>query len=222
MKYLIVALSLFLSLPAQAATSSLEDDIKGLDVEGAAPAQITKEKLYSIQSRSSPLRKHLEILVGFGENFTGDSFLASEQVGAELQYHVTDDWSVALAYNQVFNKFKDAADNMLVADGLLPDVDFVRSRQELRVQYNLFYGKFRFTKDSVLYFDQYVSLGFAQNELGSGSSPGPVGDAGFAFWISDWGSLHLGVKDYYYEEKSRLSSGSHHNIHGYVQAGYLL
>ena len=223
MKNWLIALTLVsLAQGAWAATGSLEDEIKGLDVQDAVPAQISKEKLYSIQNRNAPLKNRFEILVGFGENFTADSFLSSEQAGGELQYHLTDDWSVALAYHQVFNKFKDSADRLLETEGLLPDVDFARSRMEARVQYNLFYGKFRFTKDSVLYFDQYVSLGYAQNELGSGSSPGPVIDGGFAFWVSDWGSVHLGVKDYYYQEKARLSGGSRHNIHAYAQVGYLL
>ncbi len=220
MKYLLLLTALFLALPAQSAT--LEEEIKGLDVQDAVPAAISKEKYYSIQTRNVTLKNRIEVLVGVGENFSSDGFLASEQVGGEIQYHLNDNWSLGVGYAQVFNKFKDSADRLLDAEGLLPDVDYAKTRMEVKIQYNLFYGKFRFTKDSVMYFDQYVALGFAQNTLGSGASPGPTFDAGFAFWVSNWGSVHLGVKDYYYQEKSRLSSGAHHNIHGYVQAGYLL
>lgn len=222
MKKLFGILILLAALPAVSAETKIEDELKSLDVSEAVPAQISSDKLYSIQTRNSPLKNRIEVLVSAAENLTGDGFLASEQVGGEVQYHINDDFSVALAYNQVFNKFKDSADRLLQTEGVLPDVDFAKSRMEARVQYNLFYGKFRFTRDSVLYFDQYVSAGWAQHTLGSGGSSGPVADAGFAFWISTWGSLHLGVKDYYYEEKGRLTSGSHHNVHAYIQAGYLL
>lgn len=221
MKNLILTLALaVLPLAAQAAT--LEEEIKGLDVEEQVPAAISKEKYYSIQSRNVSLKNRLEILASVAENFTGNGFMSSEQVGGEVQYHLNDDWSAAVGYNQVFNRFKESAERLLEVEGLLPDVDYAKSRIEGRIQYNLFYGKFRFTKDSVMYFDQYVSVGYASHTLGSGPAGGPVFDAGFAFWVSDWGSLHLGVKDYYYPETGRLTTGTHHNVHGYVQAGYLL
>jgi outer membrane beta-barrel protein len=223
MKQFFAMMILLASVSSIAATDgNLENELNSLDVKDEVPQAVTKEKLYAIQARNSTLKNRLEILASAAQNFTSDGFLNSYQVGGELQFHFNDDWSVAGAYSQVMNTFRSSADRLLETEGILPDVDYAKSRMEGRVQYNLFYGKFRFTKDSVMYFDLYTSLGYAQSTLASGSSGGPVGDAGFAFWVGNWGSVHIGVKDYYYAEKRMLSQGSHHNIHGYIQAGYLL
>jgi len=224
MKFLSLITLILALLPPTLAVASgeLENDLKSLDVQETVPSAVSKEKLYSIQSRNAPLKNHFEILASLGQNFTGDGFLARNQIGGEIQYHITDDWALGVGYNKVYNDFKGSADRLLQEQGVLPDVDYAKARIEGRVQYNLFYGKFRFTKDSVMYFDQYIAAGYAQNQLASGNANGPLGDAGFAFWISNWGSVHLGVKDYYYTEKAALTSGAHHNIHGYLQVGYLL
>jgi outer membrane beta-barrel protein len=222
MKTLLIALLLAGSAAFGATAENLESDLAGLKVDENIPAQSSTEKLYSIQTRHAPLGKHLEILVSAAQNYTSDGFLDTLQAGGDLVYHITDKWNFAVAYSKVFNTFKDSADRLLQTQGLLPDVDYAKSRMEARLGYNLFYGKFRFTSDTVMYFDQYIALGYAQHELASGNSGGPLGDAGFAFWVSNWGSVHIGVKDYYYQEKRALSAGTHHNIHGYLQVGYLL
>ena len=61
----------------------------------------------------------------------------------------------------------------------------------------------------------------AQNDLRSGTSTGPVGDLGFAFWFGQHVSVRLGMKDYYYREDRALSQGYSHNVHGYLQTGYI-
>jgi outer membrane beta-barrel protein len=222
MKQLLITALILVSSQAFAANGNLEDDLKSLDVQEAVPNQVSKEKLYSIQSRATSLKGRIEILAGAAQNYTGNGFLQTQQVGGELQYHLNDEWSVGLGYSQVFNTFKSDADRLLQEQGVLPDVDYAKTRMEAKIQYNLFYGKFRFSQESVMYFDQYWAGGYAQNKLGSGDSNGPMGDVGFAFWVKSWGSIHLGLKDYYYTEKAALSKGAHHNIHGYMQVGYLL
>ena len=100
-------------------------------------------------------------------------------------------------------------------------MDRAESRREMRVQYNLFYGKIRLLENSILFFDQYAGLGWVSNHLDSGESTGPVGDLGLAFWIPDRASIHFGVKDYYYEERNVLAPGSNHNLHAYLSVGFL-
>lgn len=207
---------------AFAASKSLEKELKDLDVQDAVPASRLEERLYAVQGRATPLLERWEVLVSAAQSFSTGNFLESSQFGAEGQYHFTDRFSVAGAYSRVANRFNSSADNLQAQTGYLPDVDFAKSRLEARAQYSLFYGKFRFTRAQAMSFDQYWGAGLARNELRSGNVVGPVFDAGFAFYIGQKFTFHLGVKDYYYEENRTLSKGITNNVHGYVQAGLLL
>jgi outer membrane immunogenic protein len=221
MKKWFVALLLF-STTAFAADQSLEGNLKTLDLsDTATPKSIANEKFYAIQSRNYPLKYRTEVGIGYGYNLSGNSFLRSDQLTFAVQFHFNDSWSLAIARSQVYNEFSSTADNMVNESGVLPEVAFLKSRNEIRAEYNLFYGKFRFTKDQALYFDQYLGLGAAQNELNTGTKTGPVADAGFVFWIGKRASLRAGLKDYYYEETTSRGSESKHNIHAYALGSYI-
>lgn len=222
MKKMILIAILFL-VPFMAFSQTLESELNSLsfDKNEVLPEGLSKEKLYSVQSRIMELKGRTEVLFGGGQNFTGNSFLVSRQLTVEGQYHFNNQWSLALAHSQMDNKWTSSTDQLIAQNSLVPDVDYIRSRTELRVQYNTFYGKLRLLRDSVYYFDQYVAFGYAINELSSGSSPGPVLDVGFVHWLPQWGSLHWGLKDYYYEERGKLTSGYSNNLFGYVEVGYL-
>jgi len=221
MKSIIVMFAFFSSV-AVAAPSSLENDLKELDAQDAVPGMTTSDRLYAVQQRATPLSRRTEILLSAGQTLAGSDFLDSSQVGAEIQYHFNDRFSVAGGYSKVTNKLTSSARNLENSTGFLPDVDYASSRWEARAQYNLFYGKFRFNRTQALSFDQYLGLGVANHDLLSGNVTGPVFDAGLAFWMGKKFSFHAGVKDYYYKENRMLSKGNTHNVQGYVQAGILL
>lgn len=220
MKAWCIGILLF-AVSAHGATQSLEKDIRDLEVQDSVPAPVLKERLYSVQMRSSPLTGRWEVLGGMAKNFSGSGFLDTAQVSIEGQYHLDDRFSFAGSYSRVSNTFTSSAKNLQAVNGYLPDVDYAKQRFEARAQANLFYGKFRMTRAQAMSFDQYVGLGPVFNQLRSGSSVGAVFDVGFAFWIGKWGSVHLGAKDYYYRENRALSKGYTNNVHGYGQLGFL-
>lgn len=221
MRSLLIASLLLVNVTAFAATRSLERELKDLDVKDAVPSSKLSERIYAVQERATPLKLRPEITVAVAENFGGSGFLDTTQWSAEAFFHITDRWAAAAGYSRVSNHFTGAADNLLDKGGFLPDVDYAKSRLEARGVYNVFYGKFRFSRIQAFSFDQYVGLGVAQNSLRSGQSMGPVAEAGFAFWIGQHASVRLGAKDYYYREDRALSQGYSHNVHGYLQSGFL-
>lgn len=218
LRVIFLVLSIF-SAAALAAPGPLERDLKELEVRDPVPGNSLSDRIHTVQMRARPLSKKTEVLIGAGQILGGNGFLKTQNVSAEVQYHFNDRWSVAGAYSSLQNEFTASASRLQAATGLMPDVDYAKSRMEARAQVNLFYGKIRFTRRQAISFDQYFGLGLAQNELRSGSAGGPVADLGIAFWISKWGSLHLGVKDYYYKENRTLSQGNAHNVTAYAQAG---
>ena len=206
---------------ARLANKSLEKDLKDLDVQDAVPSAKLQERIYAVQARATPLKGKRELALTFGQVISGSDFLSSAQFGLEGQYHFNDRWFAAAAYSRVSNRFTASAESLQTSSGYLPDVDFAKSRLEARLGLNLFYGKFRFTSAQALSFDQYLGLGFASNQLRSGTSTGPVIDAGFAFYFPRQVAVHLGVKDYAYQENRLLTKGDTNNVQLYVQAGVL-
>ena len=203
------------------AETTLESELNSLEVSNKVPGNISKEKLYSIQLRSVSLVKRSEVNVGWGQNLSSNSFLKSQQMDVKYMFHFNDKWALGLGYAQVFNELTDSAQRLAKIQGVYPDLDFAKLRTEATVEYNLFYGKFRFSQDQAFYFDNYFALGMASHQLGSGTAQGPVADLGLAFWLSRRGSLRLGLKDYAYTEKRALTAGSANYVNGYVKMGYL-
>jgi outer membrane beta-barrel protein len=217
-----LVLLLFIALcTLQVGAKSLEKELKELDTDDAVPSTRLQDRLYSVQMRAHPLTAKREILASYGQVFSGSEFLHSSQLAVEGQYHFDDRWAVAGGVARVANTFSSSANNLLNTAGYLPDVDYARWRLEARAQMNLLYGKIRFTRMQAVSFDQYLGLGVAYNDLRSGSSLGPVGDIGLAFWLGEHASVHLGVKDYYYAENRTLTKGYTHNAQAYAQAGYI-
>lgn len=220
MRFLILTLIMLPTL-ALGATRSLETELKQLEVKDAVPSSRLVERIYAVQSRMTPLKFRPEVGLAMAQNFGGSGFLDSSQWSVEGQFHFNDRFAMAAGYSYVTNDFSNSAKNFEERSGILPDVDYVKSRWEARAIYNLFYGKFRFTRNQSMSFDQYLGIGVAQNELRSGTSTGPIGEFGFAFWFGQHISMRLGAKDYYYREDRTLSQGNVHNVHGYLQTGYL-
>lgn len=219
---LILALVITSSIQAaDNATSSLEE-LDALKVEtNQLPPTVEKEKLYAVQTRFNPLENHLEFTMGGAKNFTPDSMTSSSQVDLALRYHLTDRWSVSLGGAYVFNALTPAGRNVLETSDKVVDVGYPKYRGELLATYNTFYGKLRFSLDSVVYFDQYLSIGPGYVQLQTGGSYAVVGDAGFAFWMGKNFSTRLGLKDYFFEEKRVLTSNWVQHLIGHVDVGYL-
>src|SRR3954469_14184076 len=90
--------------PVSPQTANLDDQLNALATPGnEAPAGVTGEQLYAVQTRYSPLRLRHELAVGGGYNFSSDGFLNSMNLDASYRFYLTDRLYVSLAGNAVFN-----------------------------------------------------------------------------------------------------------------------
>jgi outer membrane beta-barrel protein len=202
---------------------SLEDELQGLATPAnTSPLSMTSEKLYSVQSRYSGLRLRSEFDFGGAWNFTSDSFVESRQLNAAYRFHLNGRWSVGVSGSWVVNDYSSAGQRLLRMTSMVPDTAYVKYRADLSLGFNAFYGKFRLTADRVFYFDQYWTLGPASIWMDTGQVYGASADAGFVFWLGRWGSLRLGLKDYFYRQQRVLSAGLVHDLTGHVDLGILL
>jgi outer membrane beta-barrel protein len=226
MKKLILISILSVATTAWAAEdpveAQFEKDMKTLDLPDHAPAALTKEKLYSVQPRYAPLQNRNEISFGGGQNMSGNSFLQTQQIELAYRRHFNDRWAVATSAAWVQNRFTDNARRLQQTDGILPDIQYARERYDVAGEVNLFYGKFRLTRDQVFYFDQYLALGPGLEHLTSTWVGAATGDIGLVVWFGHWGSLRMGVKDYYYNETSQEQTTARNNLHWHIDLGVVL
>jgi outer membrane beta-barrel protein len=209
--------------PEAEAPQSLDAELQKLSTEAnTAPAAVTPEKLYAVQYRYAPLKYRHEISVGGAMNFTPESYLSSQQLDLAYRFYLSDRWFLGLAGSYVFNSLTKSGERLLKEVGRIPDATYTKYRADLAVGYNLFYGKFRLSMDTVFYFDNYLSIGPGLVRYGNGTQYGVVGDVGLVGWIGKNFSIRIGLKDYFVKEVRQKSSGMAHNLLGHVELGYLL
>src|SRR5665213_336526 len=138
-------------------TTSLEDQMKALDAGNQAPASVTREKLYAVQSRYLPLTFKSEFTLGGASNLTGDSFLRTQQVEIGYRFHFNDRWSAGVDYAWVDNAFKSDADNLKSTSGAIPDVGFAFWLGQ--------WGSARFGLKDYYYTEQYRSGDVSSNNI---------------------------------------------------------
>lgn len=220
--FLIISSFLVAVSPASAATDELELKLQKLKVpsDKVSPV-ISKDKLYIVNARYSSLDKRHEIDIAGANNFMADSHLVTRQTALSYRYHFNEKWGVGLRYTNYFNELSDAGKTLFERKDLLPDSDFAYKSTELFVNYNTMYGKLRYAQDSVLYFDQYVSLGVGQVNLQSGDQTMGILDLGFSFWIGKSYSMRAGLKNEFYQQQQLTGSRDIHNAMGYLSFGYL-
>ncbi len=215
---LIVAVSL-VAVNAFAAKATLEEQLQSLDSGNAPPDGVSQENLYAVQTRYLPLEHKSELTIGGGMGMLGDSFLNTTQVELTYHFHFNDRWSVALLQDVVSNQFTSAEDHLQATQGAVPDVPYAYSRTGLLAEYHVFYGKFRWSEDSVSFFDQYIAAGPGVISMNTGTTGAGIADAGFVFWLGRWGSLRLGLKDYVYDELYRSGPQLTNNLMAHMDIG---
>lgn len=222
-KLILFAAILLLPVASPASEPSLDDALNSLNLpDNRAPVPVSREKLYSVQTRYSSLRHAHELLIGGGRVLIGESFLISNQIEAAYRFHFSDRMSIGVSGAKVYNSLSGSGQRLLAQEGRLPDMSYLKNRIDLTVMRNNFYGKFRLSMDRVFYFDQFIALGAGYVGQERGNTPAAVADVGMAFWFGHRGSVRFGFKDYYYQERRELSQGMTHNLTTYLNVGLLL
>lgn len=208
---------------APATKPSLQDQLQSLELPtNTAGTSVAKEKLYSVQDRFVSLKNRFEISVAGAQQVTDTGFITTKEVALGARYYIDSKWSVGAQYSYAFNAFSDSTNSLYEQEGILPKISFVKSRADLTARYLLFYGKFRLSMDTVLYFDHFVSLGPAMIQMDAGNSIGAVADTGFVFWIGrKWNAL-FGVRNYAFSKPSEDGESTFSNqVQIYFSGGFL-
>ena len=216
--FLVIASS---TLAAQEMTE-LEKKLDALNIpDDKVTTVVSDDKLYIVNTRYSSLVNRHEVTLQGANNFTADSHLSTQQAALAYRYHLNSDWSFGLRYTRYTNKLTGAGQKLFEDKKIVPDTDFAKNSKELLVNYNTIYGKLRWSNETVVYFDQYVSLGGGKIALASGDTNLYFADLGFSFWIGNHMSSRIGLKNEFYEQTQLSGARSIHNGVGYIEFGYL-
>jgi outer membrane beta-barrel protein len=223
MKKLVIGLTLLSSTVALAQSSSeLEKKLESLSIpDDKVTTVLSEDKLYVLNNRYSSLINRHELTIAGANNFTADSHLVTEQAALSYRYHINSKWSLGARYTRYTNKLSSAGQILFNNKSILPDTDFALNGQELFVNYNTIYGKLRWSENSVVYFDQYISLGGGKVKLSSGDKNLALADIGLSFWLGNHGSARIGLKNEFYQQNQLSGSRNIHNGIGYIEFGYL-
>src|ERR1700722_8808767 len=96
------------------ADDTLDQQLQSLNLpSNEAPAHVSTEKMYSVQSRYIPIDGRSEVQLGGGKNFTAYSFINSGQLSLACRFHLNDKWNFTLGGSYVFNSLSDAGQRLL-------------------------------------------------------------------------------------------------------------
>ena len=223
MKKLITGLTLLSSTMTFAQSSTeLEKKLESLSIpDDKVTTVLSEDKLYVLNNRYSSLVNRHELTIAGANNFTADSHLVTQQAAMAYRFHINSKWSLGARYTRYTNKLSSAGQTLFNNRSILPDTDYALNGQELFVNYNTIYGKLRWSENSVVYFDQYLSLGGGKVKLSSGDKNLVLADVGLAFWLGNHGSARIGLKNEFYQQAQLSGTRNIHNGIGYIEFGYL-
>ena len=207
---------------AEPTKSGLSEKLDSLNIPSdKVTPMISQDKLYAVNSRYSSLQKRHEITLAGANNFTGDDHLTSRNTSGTYRFHWNSTWSLGMRYSHYFNELSGAGKKLFDKERLLPDTDFALKSTEGFINLNTVYGKLRLTRDTVVYFDQYITLGYGDIALSQGETKMGTLDLGFAFWLGKHMSARTGLRNEFYEQEKINGDSNVHNALGYIEFGYL-
>ncbi|MCB0385405.1 MAG: outer membrane beta-barrel domain-containing protein [Bdellovibrionales bacterium] len=161
------------------------DSLGGNDVLlEKAQALNPETKIEIVQGRIVDRRSRHEFYPEYGNILGGDSYLNTQYLGANYQYHFNPRWSVGLKYSNYLNELGSEGKNIINQFGFIPELDWPKQSYMGVINYYPMYGKFSFFGKGIVHFDFYMLAGYGNIELKNGETGALTGGAGIGFWFS--------------------------------------
>ncbi len=176
-----------------------------------ARALNTKQQVRIVQKRAVDRDLRLELGIAYGGVAGGNSYLNSQPLMGALDFHITPRFSVGFRYAQYANQLsKEGQSQFEIArdaqrsgqlDYTIPEIDLPKSSMMGMISYYPMYGKLNFFDLSVVQFDLYLTGGYGQMDLKSGSSSTWTAGGGVGFWWNQYLSSRFEIRHQAYQDK---------------------
>lgn len=222
MKKILGLLLLVISVSSFAEVD-LTKKLDGLRVpDDKVSPMISEDKLHIVNTRYSSLVNRHEISLSGANNLTSVSHIDNTAVSGLYRYHINSRFSLGLRHNEYYNELTPAGEKLYKEEKILPDTDFALKSTSAFFGVNTFYGKMRLTQNTIVYFDQYVNIGYGDIELARNGNQKLLNlDLGFVFWGGKHVSSRIGLNNEFYTQRKVDGLTNVHNMMGYIEFGYL-
>lgn len=204
------------------------DTLGGNDVLlETAKALNPEAQIRIVQDRVVSRRSRFEFAPEFSSVLGGDAYNSTQNLGLNVHYHITPQWSLGLKYSYAFNKLKPEgeyliSDTSVEGKARIPEIDWPKQEAMLLLNWYPIYGKMNLYDLGVVHFDVYAVAGAGQIELKSGTTTSYTGGGGIGFWISQHLSTRLELRYEGYTAKRFKGETNMNTTVGSVQIGYML
>ena len=197
MKSLITLFTFFIGLSAaHAGNLDVKKDFDSLggsaDIRKRAKDLDPNNKVRVVQNRAVDRNLRLEIGINGGLVSGADSYVKTQNLGGNLDFHITPRWSIGARYYQSYNTLTNEgqavmenarAQQALVNDYDYPKIDYPLETALAVINWYPFYGKLALFDSSVAHFDVYALVGGGRTTLQSGSSSTYTAGGGMGIWL---------------------------------------
>lgn len=234
MKLLSLGLAVATTLISASAIAKSDFDSLGAN-EGIikrARALNTKQQIRIVQKRAVDRDMRLELGVAYGGVAGGNSYLNSQPLMGAVDFHFTPRISLGFRYAQYANQLSRegqsqfdsarAAQQAGQLDYTIPEIDLPKSSMMGMLSYYPMYGKLNFFDLSVVQFDIYLTGGYGQMELKSGSSATWTAGGGVGFWWTQNFSSRIEIRHQAYQDKVYTGTRDVGMMIGTIGIGLLL
>lgn len=161
-----------------------------------AKALDPKNRVSIVQKRVVDRNRRLELGVNYGIDAGGDAYLNTQNLGGNVDFHITPRWSVGgrfyTHYNSLTSEGRSAyedARRRRLADPNDPNIrisptDHPEQTMLGTVSWYPVYGKTNLFDLAVVQFDVYTLAGYGRVKLKSGWSEAITAGGGIGFWLT--------------------------------------
>lgn len=181
------------------------------DLMRKAKAIDPENRVRVVQNREVDRHMRLELGVNYGMAAGGDSYVNSNLLGGQLDFHLTPRWSVGARYYNVSNTltpegkevFDDAEARAERGDTSFrrPAVDYAKDMWLAVANWYPVYGKMNLFDAAISQFDVYVLGGAGQINLSSGTAPVYTAGGGVGIWFTQHFATRLEARWQGYKDR---------------------
>jgi outer membrane immunogenic protein len=215
----LAVVSVVISTVASSAFAQSDFDSLGSN-EGIlkrARALNTAQQVRIVQKRSVDRDYRFEIGAAYGGSAGGNSYLNTQPITGNLEFHITPRFSIGGRYTQYASQLTKeglsqvdaarAAKEAGQTNYTVSDIDVPKDSVMGTVSYYPMYGKVNFFDLTVVQFDFYVIAGYGQMTMKSGISDTWTAGGGVGFWWNKYVSSRLEIRQQGYQDRVTTGAG---------------
>ena len=235
---LLVAVAL--ACVASQAMAQVSDEMESLgsnkDVNTRAANLESRNRIAIVQGRTVKLDNRFEMGANYGGNAYGDSYLMTQTMGAQVDYHINTKFSLGVRYSKAFNNLTPEGQQVYSqaqanpSSFNIPQISYPDQTIMAVANWYMMYGKINLFDMSVVQFDIYSLVGGGQVQLDSSANGESTSTwantwtagGGIAFWLTQHISSRFELRYQSYADQSYAGSRNLNLIVANMGIGILL